>query len=74
MDKNKKEKLIPVVVRISQENKNKIKELAEKQGKIEADIMREGIERMININMYKSNLDYIANKIKESINVDLKRF
>lgn len=74
MNKNKKEKLIPVVVRISQENKKKIKELAEKQGKTEADIMREGIERIININMYKNDLDYIANKIKESISIDLKKF
>ena len=58
MEKNKKEKLVPVVVRISQENKNKIKELAEKQGKSEADIIREGIDKIININMYKSDLDY----------------
>ena len=74
MDKNKKEKLMPVVVRISQEKKNKLKELSEKQGKKEADIIREGIERMINISMYKSDLDYISSKIKESINVDLKKF
>lgn len=47
MDKNKKEKLIPVVVRISQEKKNKIKKLEEKQGKTEADIIREGIERIM---------------------------
>ena len=74
MEKNKKEKLVPVVVRISQEKKNKIKELAEKQGKTEADIIREGIDKIININMYKSDLDYISNKIKEAINVDLKKF
>lgn len=74
MEKNKKEKLVPVVVRISQENKNKIKELADKQGKTEADIIREGIDKIININMYKSDLDYISNKIKEAINVDLKKF
>lgn len=36
--------------------------------------MREGIERIININMYKNDLDYIANKIKESISIDLKKF
>ena len=74
MEKNKREKLVPVVVRISQEKKNKIKELAEKQGKTEADIIREGIDKIININMYKSDLDYISNKIKEAINVDLKKF
>lgn len=74
MEKNKKEKLVPVVVRISQENKNKIKELAEKQGKTEADIIREGIDKIININMYKNDLDYISSKIKEAINVDLKKF
>lgn len=74
MEKNKKEKLVPVVVRISQENKNKIKELAEKQGKSEADIIREGIDKIININMYKSDLDYISNKIKEFINLDFKKF
>lgn len=74
MEKNKKEKLVPVVVRISEEKKNKIKKLAEKQGKTEADIIREGIERIININMYKNDLDYITNKIKESISIDLKKF
>ena len=74
MVKNKKEKLIPVVVRISQENKNKIKELANKQGKKEADIIRESIEKIININMYKNDLDYISNRIKEAISVDLKKF
>ena len=74
MEKNKKEKLVPVVVRISKEKKNKIKKLAEKQGKTEADIIREGIERIINISMYKNDLDYISNKIKESISIDLKKF
>ena len=74
MDKNKKEKLMPVVVRISEEKKNKLKELAEKQGKTEVDIIREGIERMINISMYKGDLNYISNKIKESISIDLKKF
>lgn len=74
MEKNKKEKLVPVVVRISQENKNKIKELADKQGKTEADIIRKGIDKIININMYKNDLDYIFSKIKEAINVDLKKF
>ena len=74
MEKNKKEKLVPVVVRISEEKKNKIKKLAEKQGKTEADIIREGIERIINISMYKNDLDYISNKIKEAINIDLKKF
>lgn len=74
MEKNKKEKLVPVVVRISEEKKNKIKKLSEKQGKTEADIIREGIERIINISMYKNDLDYISNKIKEAINIDLKKF
>lgn len=74
MEKNKKEKLVPVVVRISEEKKNKIKKLSEKQGKTEANIIREGIDKIININMYKSDLDYISNKIKEAINIDLKKF
>ena len=74
MEKNKKEKLVPIVVRISEEKKNKIKKLAEKQGKTEADIIQEGIERIINISMYKNDLDYISNKIKESISIDLKKF
>ena len=65
---------MPVVVRISEEKKNKLKELAEKQGKTEVDIIREGIERMINISMYKGDLNYISNKIKESISIDLKKF
>ena len=62
MDKNKKEKLVPVVVRISQESKNKIKELSEKQGKTEADIIREGIERIINMKMLKIHSLYLMNK------------
>ena len=74
MEKNKKEKLVPIVVRISEEKKNKIKKLAEKQGKTEADIIREGIERIINISMYRNDLDYISNRIKEAINIDLKKF
>ena len=36
--------------------------------------MREGIERIININMYRNDLDYISNKIKESISIELKKF
>ena len=74
MGENKKEKLIPVVVRISEDKKKKIMELAEKQGKAEADIIREGIDKVINVNMYKDDLNYISNKIKESISVDLKKF
>lgn len=74
MEENKKKKLIPVVIRLSEGKKNKIKELAKKRGRTEADIIRSGIDKEINLNMYKDDLDYIATKIKDSINQDLKRF
>ncbi len=69
MEKNKKEKLVPVVVRISEANKNKIKELAEKQGDVYNQMFKEILWNA------RKKANYYINRDEESEkNIDLYDF
>ena len=70
----KKEKLITVVVRISKEKKEEITKAAATQGICEADVIRNGIEKELNLQRYKDNLDCIIKELDRMIEAKLDPF
>ena len=75
MEANKeKEKMVTIVVRIPKYKKEMLEQLASKQGKYESDIIRSGIEKELNIQMYKDNLDFIIKKLDKMLDAKLKPF
>ena len=69
-----KEKMVTIVVRIPKYKKEMLEKLASKQGKSESDIIRSGIEKELNIQMYKDNLDFIIKELDKMLDAKLKPF
>lgn len=70
----KKEKLTTVVVRISKDKKEEIIKAAATQGICEADVIRNGIEKELNLQRYKDNLDFIMKELDRMIEAKLDPF
>lgn len=68
------EKLVPIIVRIPKYKKKMLEKLATKQGKYEADVIRSGIDKELNIQMYKDNLDFIIKELDNMIDTKLDPF
>ena len=73
MEENK-EKLIPIIVRIPKYKKEMLQKLASKQGRYEADVIRSGLEKELNIQIYKDNLDFIIKELDKMLDAKLKPF
>lgn len=71
---NEKEKLVPIIVRLSKEKKEMLEKLASKQGRFESDIIRSEIEKELNIQMYKDNLDFIVKQLDSIVDAKLSPF
>ena len=71
---NEKEKLVPIIVRLSKEKKEMLEKLASKQGRFESDIIRSEIEKKLNIQMYKDNLDFIVKQLDSIVDAKLSPF
>ena len=71
---NDKEKLVPIIVRLPKEKKEMLKKLASKQGRFESDIIRSGIEKELNIQMYNDNLDFIVKQLDSIVDAKLSPF
>ena len=71
---NDKEKLVPIIVRLPKEKKEMLKKLASKQGRFESDIIRSGIEKEFNIQMYNDNLDFIVKQLDSIVDAKLTPF
>lgn len=51
-EQKEEEKLVPIIVRIPKYKKDMLEKLATKQGKYEADVIRSGIDKELDIQMY----------------------
>ena len=71
---NDKEKLVPIIVRLPKEKKEMLEKLASKQGRFESDIIRSGIEKELNIQMYNDNLDFIVKQLDSIVDARLSPF
>jgi hypothetical protein len=68
------EKLVPIIVRIPKYKKDMLEKLATKQERYEADIIRSGIDKELNIQMYKDRLDFIVKELDRMLDEKLKPF
>lgn len=73
-DNKEKDKLVTIIVRIPKYKKEMLEKLASKQGKYEADIIRNGLDKELNIQMYKDNLDFIIKELDKMLDAKLKPF
>lgn len=73
-EKNEEEKLVPIVVRIPKHKKEMLEKLATKQGVFESDIIRNGIDKELNLQIYRDNLDFIMKELDNMIDEKLKPF
>ena len=71
---NEKEKLVPIIVRLPKEKKEMLEKLASKQRRFESDIIRSGIEKELNIQMYNDNLDFIVKQLDRILDAKLSPF
>ena len=71
---NDKEKLVPIIVRLPKEKKEMLEKLASKQRRFESDIIRSGIEKELNIQMYNDNLDFIVKQLDKILDAKLSPF
>ncbi len=71
---NDKEKLVPIIVRLPKEKKEMLEKLASKQRRFESDIIRSGIEKELNIQMYNDNLDFIVKQLDSIVDAKLSPF
>lgn len=72
--KKEDEKLVRVTVRVPNYKKEMLKKISVKQGRSESEIVRSGIEKELNIQMYKDSLDFIVKEIDKMIDEKLKPF
>ena len=71
---NDKEKLVPIIVRLPKGKKEMLEKLASKQRRFESDIIRSGIEKELNIQMYNDNLDFIIKQLDRILDAKLSPF
>ncbi len=71
---NEKEKLVPIIVRLPKGKKEMLEKLASKQRRFESYIIRSGIEKKLNIQMYKDNLDFIIKELDRMLDAKLSPF
>lgn len=74
MKENKDEKLVTMVIRIPKYKKEMIKNIAKNQGRHEADIIRSGIDKELNIDLYQDKLEELIKKVLKPIEEKIDKF
>lgn len=74
LKENKDEKLVTMVIRIPKYKKDKIKNIAKSQGRYEADIIRSGIDKELNIDLYQDNLEELIKEVLKPIEEKIDKF
>lgn len=74
MKENKDEELVTMVIRIPRYKKKMIKNIAKIQGRYEADIIRSGIDKELNIGLYKDKMEELIKEILKPIEEKIDKF
>lgn len=74
MKENKDEELVTMVIRIPRYKKEMIKNIANRQGRYEADIIRSGIDKELNIGLYKDKMEELIKEILKPIEEKMDKF
>lgn len=73
-EQKEENKLVPIIVRIPKYKKEMLEKLAVKQGLYEVDIVRNGIDKELNLEIYIDNLDFIIKELDKMIDAKLDPF
>ena len=74
MKENKYEELVTMVIRIPKYKKEMIKNIAKAQGRYETDVIRSGIDKELNIDLYQDNLEELIKKVLKPIEEKIDKF
>lgn len=67
MKENKDEELVTMVIRIPRYKKKMIENIAKNQGRYEADLIRSGIDKELNIDLYQDKMEELIKQILKPV-------
>ncbi len=74
MKENKDEELITMVIRIPRYKKKMIENIAKNQGRYEADLIRSGIDKELNIDLYQDKMEELIKRILKPVEEKIDKF
>lgn len=74
MKENKDEELVTMVIRIPRYKKKMIENIAKNQGRYEADLIRSGIDKELNIDLYQDKMEELIKRILKPIEEKIDKF
>lgn len=74
MKENKDEELVTMVIRIPKYKKKMIKNIAKNQGRYEADLVRNGIDKELNIDLYQDKMEELIKRILKPVEEKIDKF
>ncbi len=74
LKENKDEELVTMVIRIPKYKKKMIKNIAKNQGRYEADLVRNGIDKELNIDLYQDKMEELIKRILKPVEEKIDKF
>ena len=74
MKENKNEELVTMVIRIPRYKKKMIENIAKNQGRYEADLIRSGIDKELNIDLYQDKMEELIKRILKPVEEKIDKF
>lgn len=74
MKENKNEELVTMVIRIPRYKKKMIENIAKNQGRYESDLIRSGIDKELNIDLYQDKMEELIKRILKPVEEKIDKF
>lgn len=74
LKKNEDKELVSMVIRIPKYKKKMIKNIAKSQGRYEADIIRNGIDKELNIDLYQDKMEELIKGVLKPVEEKMDKF
>ena len=74
MKEDEDNELVTLVIRIPKYKKKMIKNIAKNQGRYEADIIRSGIDKELNLDMYQDRMEELIKQVLKPVDEKLNKF
>lgn len=74
MKEKEEKKLVTMVIRVPKYKKDMIKNIAKSQGRYEADIIRSGIDKELNLDLYQDKMEELIKEILKPIEEKMNKF
>lgn len=74
VEEKRRKKLVTMVIRVPKYKKDMIKNIAKSQGRYEADIIRSGIDKELNLDLYQDKMEELIKEILKPIEEKMNKF